>query len=109
MRDFICGELNDLAVAFEGLHPKDVWLTRLEANLPHSALADDLVLEAASNQVEVDNWFYADHYAGDPCAQAGLSSASASPRRQDRSMAAFFGVTLLSLGAAALRRIRRRR
>lgn len=54
-RQFECGKLDDLATALAGLHPKDVWLTRLEANLPRAALASDLVLEAAAVQAAVDN------------------------------------------------------
>jgi hypothetical protein len=43
-RKFACAELEDLAVALTGMHPKDVWLTRLEARLPRAALSEDLVL-----------------------------------------------------------------
>ncbi len=31
---FSCGKVDDLGVALTGLHPKDVWLMRFEANLP---------------------------------------------------------------------------
>ncbi len=47
--------LDDIAVALTGLHPKDVWLTRLEATLPRAALATDLVVEPAKAQVEVEH------------------------------------------------------
>ncbi|WP_437669295.1 DUF2330 domain-containing protein [Sorangium sp. So ce131] len=44
-RVFTCGEaLDDLGVALVGLHPADVWLTRLDARLPVEALANDLEL-----------------------------------------------------------------
>src|SRR5262249_25700311 len=43
-RYFECGPLDDLASAMTGLHPADVWVTRLEAELPRSALATDLDL-----------------------------------------------------------------
>src|SRR5262249_32617228 len=49
-RYFECGPLRDLAVALLGQHPKDVWVTRLEANLPRQALASDLVLAPAAQQ-----------------------------------------------------------
>jgi len=45
--------LDDIATALNGLHPKDVWVTRLEANLPRSALTKDLEIMAATNQVEI--------------------------------------------------------
>jgi len=55
-RAFVCGEADDLAVALNGLHPKDVWVTRLEAFLPRAALATDLELEPAAAQTTVENW-----------------------------------------------------
>jgi hypothetical protein len=55
-REFACGAADDLAVALTGMHPRDVWVTRLEASLPRAALASDLELEAAAEQVLVENW-----------------------------------------------------
>lgn len=46
--------LDDIATALTGQHPKDTWVTRLEANLPRSALAKDLVIKAAKDQIEVN-------------------------------------------------------
>src|SRR4029079_1204411 len=43
--------LDDLAQALVGMHPSDVWVTRLEANLARDALSSDLILEAAAEQV----------------------------------------------------------
>jgi hypothetical protein len=54
-RSFTCGELTDLSVALVGMHPPDVWVTRLEANLPRAALAEDLSLAANDDQSSVDN------------------------------------------------------
>ncbi len=51
-----CEDLDDLAVAFEGLHIEDVWLTRLEMNLPREALATDMTIGAAAAQVPVSNF-----------------------------------------------------
>ncbi|MEZ4297273.1 MAG: DUF2330 domain-containing protein [Polyangiaceae bacterium] len=48
--------LTDLAVALVGMHPGDVWVTRLEANLPRTALGEDLALEASESQAQVDNF-----------------------------------------------------
>jgi MYXO-CTERM domain-containing protein len=41
---YACGGLDDLAVALGGMHPTDVWVTRLEAQLPRAALVKDLTL-----------------------------------------------------------------
>jgi hypothetical protein len=62
-RQFECGAvdaietatLDDISSALTGLHPNDVWVTRMEANLPRAALANDLVLEPAAAQVDVEN------------------------------------------------------
>lgn len=58
-RQLACGGLSDLAVALVGSHPKDVWITRLEAELPKEALATDLTLRAAASQEQVSNWIQA--------------------------------------------------
>jgi Uncharacterized protein conserved in bacteria (DUF2330) len=55
-RTFACGDADDLAVALTGMHPRDVWLTRLESSLPRAALASDLDIEASSSQTAVENW-----------------------------------------------------
>lgn len=47
--------LDDISVALTGLHPNDIWLTRLEADLPRAALANDLIVEPAAVQGEIDN------------------------------------------------------
>lgn len=59
-RSLVCGlleaePLDDVAVALNGLHPKDVWLTRIEANLPRTALGEDLLVQPATDQIAVDN------------------------------------------------------
>jgi hypothetical protein len=61
-RILICGSLepmeprlDDVAVALNGLHANDVWITRIEADLPRSALKGDLIVQAASDQATVDN------------------------------------------------------
>jgi hypothetical protein len=60
-RTFACGGLTDLAVALAGSHPRDVWITRLEAELPREGLAKDLTLRAApaEKQEPVSNWIQA--------------------------------------------------
>ncbi len=59
-RTLVCGlglpePLDDVAVAMNGLHPNDVWITRIEANLPREALQKDLTVEAAGQTSTVDN------------------------------------------------------
>jgi hypothetical protein len=50
---FACGTLDDASTALLGMHPADVWVTRLEASLPLAALGEDLVLVPASGEVPV--------------------------------------------------------
>jgi hypothetical protein len=45
-----CDGYDDLDVATRNLHPADIWVTRLRADLPVTALDVDLLLEAASDQ-----------------------------------------------------------
>jgi len=54
-RKFDCDGFDDIAVALTGMHPADVTLTRLEANLPVAALDADLILQAADSQDTVHN------------------------------------------------------
>jgi hypothetical protein len=54
---FACGPVDDLATALVGLHPSDVYLTRLEAKLPVEALDIDLQLGAALKQEPVQHRF----------------------------------------------------
>lgn len=51
--------LDDIAQALVGMHPQDVWITRLEANLSREALVDDLTLEPAAEQVPLPGAFVA--------------------------------------------------
>lgn len=58
-RTFGCGGLDDLSVAMTGSHPRDMWVTRLEAVLPQAALKTDLTVKAATKQETVDHWLQA--------------------------------------------------
>jgi hypothetical protein len=69
---------DDLQIAMTGIASGNLWITRLRASLPVSALAADLVLEAASSQVPVPNVHNATTYTipgYNPCP----ASATASP------------------------------
>jgi hypothetical protein len=109
---FVCGKLDDLAVALEGLHPADVFLTRLEASLPRAALATDLILQAAEVPTEVTNWFDVKHAVNEPCDNIAASVLVAGPRSggggtQQRNRNAMYLAIMAALGAALVRRVRR--
>ncbi len=100
-RTLACGDVDDLAVALRGLHPKDVWLTRLEAELPRAALGVDLTLKPAVEQLPVDNWIRAESSSGKPCG-AGIVpnlGGKGGPRRGN-----LVGMGLLALALGALAR-----
>jgi hypothetical protein len=105
-----CLYLDDIDVALRGLHPEDVWITRLRASLPANALAaGDLRLEAADDQMPLMNVHYATAYADEDSAGAGSRDACVSaPKRHT----AFGSWALAAVGAlaavAALRRRSRR-
>ncbi|HEY8074224.1 MAG TPA: DUF2330 domain-containing protein [Labilithrix sp.] len=79
-----CAAYDDLDVAVGGLHPNDVWVTRLRALLPANALSEgDLRLEAAPAQTTVSNLHYAATYTD----QNGGACASG-PKSRSRDWAA---------------------
>ncbi len=107
-----CGEVDDMAIALVGMHPTSVWVTRLEANLPRAALANDLQLQAAG-QSPVENWIQASTFAGDPCnaVTAGAPVATqGEPRKRPPFGADFLAaaLTLATLLGAGVRRALRR-
>jgi len=54
-----CEGHRDIAAALEGMHPQDVWVTRLEASLSRKGLGTDLTIEADPAQSAVSNWMVA--------------------------------------------------
>ncbi len=87
----VCLYLDDLDTAMRGLHSRDIWVTRLRANLPSSALAaGDLQLEAAGTQAIVNNVYYATAYAdedrssgaGNGSSDSGGRSCVSAPKRR---------------------------
>ena len=109
-RTLACGPLDDVAAALAGMHPRDVWITRLEADLPRAALASDLALKAGA-QAEVDNWISVTKSVNSPCAAAAAASIGPSARwvdiRRENQLA--LAASVLLAVAAALGRRRRRR
>src|SRR5439155_17429525 len=73
-----CAYLDDLHVALRGLHEQDVWVTRLRAVLPSSALSQgDLRLEPAHEQTRVSNIHHAPYYTDDDAPSSGRACISA--------------------------------
>jgi len=79
-RQLACGTADDVATALVGMRPADVWVTRLEAELPRAALDTDLQFTAGSRW-EVSRNLRAGQARNNPCplAQAG----SGDPRLPD--------------------------
>jgi hypothetical protein len=104
-----CGPLDDLAVALVGLHPADVWLTRLEANLPRAALATDLVVQASTSQTPISSVLQTTNGNGDPCAPVGGTVSlgrHVGLRNRLAMMAAALGVVLAGLARRRTRFVR---
>jgi hypothetical protein len=103
-RDLACEGADDLAVALIGMHPADVWITRLEANLPKSALDKDLVLTPVAGQSEVPAELLVSTSIGDACDSVSAVAPPAKPRSPlPPSMMA-----LLAAGAALASAVARR-
>jgi len=86
-RNFACENLTDVSVALTGLHPIDVWVTRLEAKLPKVSLQQDLTLVPASSQSEQPFKYSAKKALNAPCE---LYEANISGMRPSRDAAAIF-------------------
>lgn len=104
-REFTCGELTDLSAALVGMHPSSVWVTRLEANLPRAALADDLELAAHAKQVPVHNNHVTPNTKNYECPAAPLDPSSPGKGRTGDGTP----LILVGLGALAALLIARRR
>jgi MYXO-CTERM domain-containing protein len=76
-----CDGYDDYAVATRGLAPGSIWVTRMRASLPVSALTQDLRLEAASPQAEQNPQLHTEEFTDpnfDPCNPTASTSASPS-------------------------------
>jgi hypothetical protein len=73
---------DDLSIALDGLHTRDVWVTRLRAHLPADALAaGDLRLTPTSRQEAMTNLHHTDAYVDpsyDPCPKTSQSTPTPS-------------------------------
>ena len=106
LSDFICGEIDDLGAALLGMHAEDVWVTRLDANLPREALIQDLELTAPMAQDRVENRFVADFDEEKACGPTP-SSAALGGRKPARKLPG--GLVALCLGGLAVGLMLRRR
>jgi MYXO-CTERM domain-containing protein len=97
-----CTGFDDIDVALAGAHPQDVWVTRLRANLPFYALANDLRLEASPAQLPVSN---VHQVPPQPAVQSRQGCASGTRPHDAFGTSAL--VTLTALGIGAMRRRRR--
>ena len=97
-----CQGFDDLDVAFGGSVSSALWVTRLRANLPASALAADLVLEAEPTQVPVSNLHVV---PPQPAVSSRQGCVSVTHPKDDLSTVALVAATML--GMAAIRRRRR--
>lgn len=108
--DIACGEYDDIAAALLGMHPNDVWVTRLEANLPRTSLDKDLTLTPDPSQHDLSSWHEASISIGSPCPDP---APAAKPRGCSVQRLPARNVPLASLAVLALtlaaRRARRRK
>ena len=78
---------DDLTIALDGLHSRDVWVTRLRAHLPANALAiGDLRLGPTTLQESVTNLHHTDAYVDptyDPCPKSSQSSPAPTPSHSE--------------------------
>ncbi|MFO0593102.1 MAG: DUF2330 domain-containing protein [Polyangiaceae bacterium] len=101
-RKFACGALTDLSTALVGMHPKDVWVTRLEGNLPHYALANDMELQASADQGEVNNFHVAESAVDYECPSAPAPFATKSNKTPSKPSGGGDGTPLVIVGLGAM-------
>ncbi|HEY8089767.1 MAG TPA: DUF2330 domain-containing protein [Polyangiaceae bacterium] len=113
-----CASLDDLDLAFGGMDPSSVWVTRMRAILPSNALSEgDLDLQASAAQTAVSSQHTAlvyDDPSYSPCASSGSSGSSASggggcSTGHDDGNPAGRGLVLVALGFVVTAIARRRR
>lgn len=113
-----CDTFDDLAVATATLHPADVVVTRLRADLPVAALATDLRLEGAADQALLSNVHQASGYEDgfDPCPkyaprldqEKARGGSSCSTVAGDDTLSSAGTALAAAFGLAAMLRRRRR-
>ena len=101
---------DDLEVALVGLHPASVWLTRLRAIIPASALSEhDLVLQAAATQTPVSSQHATNRYDDPTYSPCGTHDGGCAAGASEPDSGPYLEVgALCLLAAAGLRRARTR-
>jgi hypothetical protein len=116
---------DDLVLAMTGIDVGSLWVTRLRANLPSTALSSDLVLEATASQTSVSNVHSTSIYTipnYNPCPSNGASgngsgngnggssgcTVKGDDSRRARYADAILGTLVAVLLAGIVRRRRRR-
>lgn len=93
-----CDKYSDIAAAMQGMHPANVWLTRLELDLPKEALSVDCTVVPADSQAQVSNQLQAIHAKDRPsgCEEVVFESklARGLPGRGTLVFVALFGSLL---------------
>lgn len=98
---------SDIAAAVIGMHPSNVWVTRLELNLPREALSMDCVVEPSSSQDRVNNYLLALHvknrpsYCDEPVFTSRVARGSARP---SLTVSSLFALLAMAFGFRRLRR-----
>jgi hypothetical protein len=108
-------QCDDLDLAMAGIVQGNLWVTRLRADLPSNALANDLVVEAAPSQSTVSNQHSTSIYtdpnynpcpkppssgaAPPPSSHSGCATADSPRTRYGEALALLGGCAGLALGA----------
>ena len=108
-RMLACGAATDLAAALIGMHPRDVWLTRLEADLPQAALKADMTVTAAASQASVENFIRARIAVNADTLCGSFVGPAVWPSSGGRGMLWSLSLGGLALAAALARRVTRSR
>ncbi|MFO0555219.1 MAG: DUF2330 domain-containing protein [Polyangiaceae bacterium] len=103
---------DDLAIAMMGLHPRDVWVTRLEANLTREQLDEDLELAPLAYQYEQPGFLQASYgvngACGDEDAPPALSTIAQRSNLHARGAGNARAGVALAIGALAIAMVGRR-
>lgn len=102
---FSCDTLDDLGVALTGLHPRDVWVMRFDANLPKDALTADLTIEPlVADQTPVQSHLVAAKSVNDTCSAGAMASIAAGRSRPLPARETALTALIVGLGVAVARR-----
>ena len=107
-------EQDDLTTLFAGMNGPNVRVTRMRSDLAHSALSEDLVLQASTDQAELTNLHYPTQEVGEPlcptydsnCNQTGeaprsLASPSTSGGCSTTAQRSTLGTQAIAVGCLA--------